>query len=150
MSICRAEFHEEPHAQRGPGWHTPRVAAALRWLLGTYGDSLGDVPADFGALFEQKRNCFFVDYSRAMEHFHEYGSKPTFSTYVRDWTGDGHGDLSVRKRWISTFLLLLKMKGVESASWPWLYPVPELCDSALKELQDDEEDAVRQSNPEVE
>ena len=143
-SISRAEFHELPHAQRGAGY-TPRVAAALCWLLGTYGDSPGDVSADFGDLFAEHRNCFFADYSRAAKHFHDMGSLPAFSTFVRDWTGDGHGTLNVGRRWISTFVLLLKMKGVETAAWPWLYPVPELCDSALKESHEDEEDRGRLS-----
>ena len=91
-------------------------------------------------MFEEARNCYFADYSRAAKHFHEEGSRPDVSTYVRDWTGDGHNVLNLKSRWISTFLLLLKMKGVESASWPWLYPVPELCDSALKESHDEDED----------
>ena len=101
-------------------------------------------------MFERRRNFLFFDYSRAAKHFHDYGSRPPFNAYVRDWTGDVDATLSLNSRWISTFVLLLKMKGIETASWPWLYPVPELCDSALKELQDDEEDAVRQSKPEVE
>ena len=84
------------------------------------------------------------------KHFHEMGSRPLFGYSLRDWHGAGNGVLYVGSRWISTFLLLLKLKGIESAAWPWLYPVPELCDSALKELQDDEGDAVRQSNPEIE
>ena len=143
-SICRAEFHKQPHAQRGAGY-TPRVVAALRWLLGTFGDSPDDVPADFGDLFEQDRNRYFRDYSRVMSYFHEHGSKPGISTWVRDWTGDGTGSLNVKSRWICTFPLLLKMKGVECASWPWMYPVAELCDSALNELQDDDEDRHRLS-----
>ena len=33
-----------------------------------------------------------ADYSRAAKHFHEMGSRPLFTTYVRDWTGDGSRD----------------------------------------------------------
>ena len=78
-SICRAEFHSQPYAQRGRGY-TPRVAAALRWLLGTFGDSPGDVRADFGQLFGKDRNCFFRDYDRAMSWFHENGANPGIAT----------------------------------------------------------------------
>jgi hypothetical protein len=59
---------------------------------------------------------------------------------VRDWTGDGRY-LTVKSRRVSTFLLLLKLKGVESAVWPCLFPVPELCDSALAESQEGDERA---------
>ena len=134
-SICRGEFHAQPYSQRGDGY-TLRVAAALRWLLGTYGDSPGDVAADFGALLGQDRNRFFRDYDRAASWFHSEGSVPGIATWVRDWTGDGQNVLTVKTRRISTFLLLLKFKGVESAVWPWLFPVPELCDSALAENED--------------
>ena len=30
------------------------------------------------------------------------------------------------------------MKGVESAAWPWLYPVQEFCDSVIVETLDGE------------
>ena len=134
-SICRGEFHAEPYSQRGDGY-TPRVAAALRWLRGTFGDSPGDVAADFGALLGLDRNRFFRDYDRAASSLHAHG--PDIYTYVRDWTGDGQNSLTVKSRRISTFLLLLKFKGVESAAWPWLFPVPELCDSALAENEHDD------------
>ena len=73
------------------------------------------------------------------------GSRPLFGYSLRDWHGAGNGVLHVGSRWISTFLLLLKLKGIESAAWPWLYPVPELCDTALKESQEDDEDKGRRS-----
>ena len=134
-SIVRAEFHSQPYAERGEG-HTPRVAAALRWLLGVYGDSPGDDPADFGELAGRERNWFFRDYDRAMSWFHQHGADPGIATWVRDWHGDASGVVSLRSRKISTFVFLLKMKGVESACWPWLYPVPRLCDTALVETQE--------------
>jgi len=135
FSLVRAEFEKaslRPEA-RGDGY-TPRVAAAVSWLLGKYGDSVGDVAADFGDLFDCERNCFYSDYARAMSSLQQHGE--LIATYVRDWSGDGAGCLTIKSRQISTFVLLLKMKGVESAAWPWLYPVPGLCDSALVESQD--------------
>ena len=79
-----------------------------------------------------------------MSYFHVNGSDPGISTWVRDWTGDGQGYLTLKSRRVSTFLLLLKLKGFEAAAWPWLYPVPELLATALKEEQDGE-DRVRLS-----
>ena len=117
-SICRAEFHEQPHEQRA-GRHydyTPRVMAALRWLVGTYGDSPGDVKEEFGELRDQQRNRFFADYSRAAKHFHEMGSRPLFTTYVGDWTGDGSRDQkrelkSYHTPWETTPAHCLKLSG---------------------------------------
>lgn len=68
--------------------------------------------------------------------FQEHGPNPDISTYVCDWSGDGSGVLNLSSRKVSTFVLLLKMKGVESAVWPWLFPVPKLCDTALIESQE--------------
>jgi hypothetical protein len=133
-SICRAEFHWQPYAQREG--YTSRVAAALRWLTGTYGDSAGDDPAAFGGLFGKERNRFFRDYDRAASYFQVHGANPDISTYVCDWSGDGSSLLNLKSRKVSTFVRLLKMKGVESAVWPWLFPVPELCDTALIESQE--------------
>ena len=112
------------------------MAAAVAWLLGKHGDAVGDVAEDFGGLLHRERNRFYSDYARAMRWFQENGDFPGVAGYATDWSGDGHGTISLRKRWISTFVLLLKLKGVESAAWPWLYPVPELCDTALVESQD--------------
>ena len=134
-SIVRAEFHPDPYERRSEG-RTTRVAAALRWLLGCYGETPGDDLACFGKLAGLERHCFFRDYTRAMSWFHEHGPNPGIATWVRDWHGDQTGALTLRSRKISTFVLLLKMKGVESAVWPWLFPVPRLCDTALRESKD--------------
>ena len=134
-SLVRAEFHSDLYERRSSDGRTARVAAALRWLLGCHGQTPGDDPAHFGALAGEKRNCFFRDYSRAMSWFHEYGSPPAVATWVRDWHGDASGSLCLQSRRIATFVLLLKMKGVECAVWPWLFPVPSLCDTALRESE---------------
>ena len=134
-SLVRAEFHSDPYDRRFSDGRTARVAAALRWLLGFHGQTPGDDPRHFGALAGEERNCFFRDYSRAMSWFHENGSRPAIATWVRDWHGDQSRFLSLQSRQISTFILLLKMKGVECAVWPWLFPVPRLCDTALRESE---------------
>ena len=124
MSLCRCEFPDLRYEDRGEGY-TPRVAAALAWLRGCHGDSLGDDPADFGgvsagSLLGRERNRFFRDYDRVASYFLEEGSYPGIAAVAQDWSGDGTRWLTVKSRKVSTFMLLLKLKGVESAVWPWL------------------------------
>ena len=67
-SICRAEFHSEPYAQRGAGY-TLRVAGALCWLRGMYGDSPGDLVAPVLKVQEGVRSTPVFDLANPTTHF---------------------------------------------------------------------------------